>query len=159
MFTDLVWSRKSSGSTWVARDCWLKKINSSRGPQLMLSSSEIWGGTSSSHSLASFFKSFFQSNKLIDIVPEKLFPTWRNNRSGTEYISKRLYRTFISEDLLVSVGIYKSWVEYPFISDHAPIILQRELPPLFKAYPFKLNPLWILDRSLILLAIIFEIIL
>jgi hypothetical protein len=94
-----------------------------------------------------FFKTFFQSNRLIDIVLGKLVPTWRNSRSGTEYIAKRLDRTFIYEDLLVSVGIYRSWVEYPFISDHAPIILQLELPPLFKAYPFKLNPLWILDRS------------
>jgi len=33
-------------------------------------------------------------------------------------------------------------VEYPFISDHAPILLQSNLPPVYKAFPFKFNPMW-----------------
>jgi exonuclease III len=115
---------------------------------LTLSSGEIWGGARSSGSLEGYFKTFFQSNRLIDIAPGKLVPTWRNSRAGTEYIAKRLDRTLISEDLLDSVGIYRSWVEYPFISDHAPIILQLELLPSFKTFPFKLNPLWILGSKL-----------
>jgi len=49
------------------------------------------------------------------------------------------------------VGIYRSWVEYPFIYDHALILLQLELPPLYKAYPFKLNPQWILEQGFIVM--------
>jgi hypothetical protein len=114
---------------------------------LTLSSGEIWGGARSSGSLAGYFKTFFQSNRLIDIALGKMVPTWRNSRSGTKYIAKRLDITLISKDLLASVGIYRSWVEYPFISYHVPSILQLELLPPFKTFPFKLNPLWILDQS------------
>jgi endonuclease/exonuclease/phosphatase family metal-dependent hydrolase len=100
---------------------------------LTLSSGEIWGGARSLGLLAGFFKTFFQSYGLIDIAPGKLVPTWRNSRVGTDYIAKRLDRALISEDLLDSVGIYRSWVEYPFISDHAPILLQLDLPPTYKS--------------------------
>jgi hypothetical protein len=98
-----------------------------------------------------FFKTFFQNNNLIDIVPGKVVPTWRNGRSGADLIAKRLDRFFISEEFLSVVGIYRSWVEYPFISDHALILLQLELPPLYKAYPFKLNPQWILEQGFIVM--------
>jgi endonuclease/exonuclease/phosphatase family metal-dependent hydrolase len=88
---------------------------------LTLSSGEIWGGASSLGTLASFFTNYFHRNKLIDIVPGKLVPTWRNGRVGANSIAKRLDRSFISEDLLASVGVYRAWVEFPYISDHAPI--------------------------------------
>jgi hypothetical protein len=94
-----------------------------------------------------YYKSFFQEKHLIDVVPGKIVPTWRNGRSGVDRISKRLDRFLISEDFLSGVDIYRSWVEYPFISDHAPILLQLEMPPKFKAYPFKLNPQWLLDQE------------
>jgi hypothetical protein len=128
-----------------------KKLILAGDLNLTLSSGEIWGGSTSLGSLAGYFKAFFLNNKLIDIVPGKVVPTWRNGRSRADYIAKRLDRTFISEDFLDLVGIYRSWVEYPFISDHAPVLLQLELPPLFKAYPFKLNPQWILDQGFIVL--------
>ena len=34
-------------------------------------------------------------------------------------------------------------MEYPYISDHAPILLQLDLPSTFISYPFKMNPFWI----------------
>jgi hypothetical protein len=52
----------------------------------------------------------------------------------------------VSEDLLLSVGMYRSWVEYPFVSDHALVLLQLENTPLFKAHPFKFNAQWLLDK-------------
>jgi hypothetical protein len=116
---------------------------------LTLSSGEIWGGSSIMGPLAGFFKAYFQNNNLIDIEPGKVVPTWRNGRSGADLIAKRLDRFFISEELLSMVGIYRSWVEYPFISDHAPVLLQLEITPLFKAYPFKLNSQWLLDQDFI----------
>jgi hypothetical protein len=43
------------------------------------------------------------------------------------------------------VGLFRSWVEYPYISDHAPVLVQLEIPPIYKAYPFKLNAHWLHD--------------
>jgi len=71
--------------------------------------------------------------------------TWRNGHSGNDSIVERLDMFLISEELLTSVGIYRSWVKYPFVSDHALVLLQLEISPLFKAYPFKLNSQWMLD--------------
>jgi len=56
-----------------------------------------------------------------------------------------LDRCLVSEDLLTVVGLYRSWVEFPYISDHAPVLLQLEIPPYYKAYPFKLNSHWLKD--------------
>jgi hypothetical protein len=92
-------------------------------------------------------KHFFQSNRLIDIQPERIVPTWRNGRTGADSIAKRLDRILISEDILNSVGLYRSWVEYPFVSDHAPVLLQLEITPLYKAYPFKLNSQWLYEKD------------
>jgi hypothetical protein len=78
-------------------------------------------------------------------------PTWRNGRSGQEAIARRLDRCMVSEGLLAAVGLSRSWVEYPFISDHAPILLQLEIPPIYKAYPFKLNANWLQDKDYVAL--------
>jgi hypothetical protein len=55
------------------------------------------------------------------------------------------------EDLIEAVGIYRAWVEYPFISDHAPILLQLDLPPMYKSFPFKFNLMWSQDTNFSLL--------
>jgi hypothetical protein len=101
--------------------------------------------------MANFFNTYFHKNKLIDIVPGKVVPTWRNGRAGADFIAKRLDRTFLSEDIVDIVGIYRAWVEYPFISDHALILLQLDLPPLYKAYPFKFNPMWTKENDFIMM--------
>jgi hypothetical protein len=59
-----------------------------------------------------FYKVLFQNKNLIDIEPAKVVPTWRNGRSGTNAIWKRLDRFLVSEGLLSSVDLYRSWVEY-----------------------------------------------
>ena len=43
--------------------------------------------------------------------------------------------------------IFRSWVEFPFISDHAPIILHLDAAPQKIAYPFKLNSNWLLEAE------------
>jgi hypothetical protein len=106
---------------------------------------------SSLGSLASYFNTYFHKNKLIDIIPGKVVPTWRNGRAGAYFIAKRLDITFLSKDLIDTVGIYRAWVEYPFISNHALVLLQLDLPPLFKAFLFKFNPLWIKEQGFILM--------
>jgi len=45
---------------------------------LTLSSGDIWGGSTTLGTLASFFTDYFHKNKMIDIVPGTLVPTWRN---------------------------------------------------------------------------------
>jgi hypothetical protein len=107
---------------------------------LTLSSDEIWGGNVLLGQLAHYFINLFLTKKLIDVVPGRRMPIWQNGHSGSQFLAKRLDRSLLSEDLIESVGIYRSWVEYPFISNHVPILLQLDLPPMYKAYPFKFNP-------------------
>jgi hypothetical protein len=49
----------------------------------------------------------------------------------------------MSEDMITIVGRHRSWVAYPYISDHAPVILQFDNSPNITTYPFKLNPTWL----------------
>jgi hypothetical protein len=116
---------------------------------LTLSSGEIWGATTTLGTLVGFFTNYFHRNTLIDIAPGNLVPTWSNGRAGTDSIAKRLDCSFISKDLLASVEFYRAWVELPFIFYHAPIILQLDLPLIYKAFPFKFNPLWTTDHDFI----------
>jgi hypothetical protein len=42
---------------------------------------------------------------------------------------------------------YRSWVELPFISDHAPVLFQLDYGFKSVAYPFKFNPALLKDES------------
>jgi hypothetical protein len=114
---------------------------------ITLSSDEVWGGSNSSGSLADYYKLLLQSKNLVDLRPDKVVPTWRNGRQGIHAIAKRLDRCIISEGLLSVQGLYRSWVEYPFISDHAPIYYSWKLRRCIDPYPFKLNLLWVLEED------------
>jgi hypothetical protein len=76
-------------------------------------------------------------------LPARLVPTWRNGRSGSEAIARRLDHFLISDGFLSSTGFPTSWVELPFFSDHAPILLQLNLPLLHNSFPFKFNHHWL----------------
>jgi hypothetical protein len=115
---------------------------------IIFSMEEVWGGSTVSGSFDDYYRDLFISKRLIDIQPTKLVPTWRNGRSGLDAVARRLDRCIVSEDLLSVVGLYRSWVEFPYISDHAPVLLQLEIPPIYKAYPFKLNSHWLKDVTL-----------
>jgi hypothetical protein len=67
---------------------------------LTLSSDEIWGGNVLLGNLALFFNNLFLTKKLIDVVPGKRVPTWRNGRSGTQFVAKRLDRHYCRKTLL-----------------------------------------------------------
>jgi endonuclease/exonuclease/phosphatase family metal-dependent hydrolase len=114
---------------------------------LTTSVGEVWGTSASTDPLASYFKNLFQAHALVDILPTVIVPTWRNGRAGSEAIKKRLDRVLISETLATLDGRIRSWVEYPFLSDHAPVLLQLETTLSPKAYPFKLNSSWLQEEK------------
>jgi hypothetical protein len=110
---------------------------------LTTSAAEVWGATTSLDPLALFFKDLFSRNHLIDIMPVEVTPTWRNGRFGVEEIVKRLDRILVSEDLFTTFDRFRTWVEFPYISDHALILLQlgKGFPTV--AHPFKFNHNWL----------------
>jgi hypothetical protein len=113
------------------------------------STNEVWGEVALSDPMADFFKNLFANNQLVDVKPTVLMPTWRNGRRGVEEIQKRLDRVYVSETILCDAARYRSWVELPFVSDHAPVILQLDYGYKPVAYPFKFNPS-MLERGVIL---------
>jgi len=80
---------------------------------------------------------------LIDLLPDEVVPTWRNDRIGLDSISKRLDRVLVSEILPSDVGRFQTWVDLPFVSNHAPVLAQFDFQQILVAYPFKLNPSWL----------------
>jgi hypothetical protein len=94
-----------------------------------------------------FYRYIFDSDKLTDILPDLLVPTWRNGRSGPDAIVRRLDRFLVAEEYLSSTDLPASWVEHPFISDHAPIFLQLRPPNRICSTPFKFNHNWIKDSD------------
>jgi hypothetical protein len=113
------------------------------------SSEEVWGLSTHVDSLAGYFKSLFIKNNLVDIVSAEVVPTWQNGRSGDDSIAKILDRFYVAEDLIASTLRYRTWVEFPFLSDHAPIFLEFGAGILAVAYPFKLNLDWMSDDSFV----------
>jgi hypothetical protein len=74
-------------------------------------------------------------------------PTWRNGRHGSQSIQKHLDRVFISASLLTDTVRYRSWVSFPFVSDHAPVFFQLDYGHNKIAYPYKFNPAHLGDES------------
>jgi hypothetical protein len=55
----------------------------------------------------------------------------------------------VAEEFLTEVDFYRTWVEFPFFFDHAPICLKLDLKPVFKNYPFKFNAHWLEDTAFV----------
>jgi exonuclease III len=85
---------------------------------------EIWGQKYLQDPLAGFFKSIFLKYSLIDVLPSEIVLTWRNGRVAVDSISKRLERFYVAEEILATTQRFRTWVQYPFLSDHAPIFLE-----------------------------------
>jgi hypothetical protein len=86
---------------------------------------------------------------LIDIKPTKLVPTWRNGRCGKEAVARRLDRVIVSEDLLSTVGLYRSWVELSLYLRSCASYSSTGFTSNYKAYPFKLNAQWLKDQDFV----------
>jgi hypothetical protein len=108
---------------------------------------EMWGDYAHVDPLSDFFKDFFNGFRLVDIVLDVMVPTWRNGRGGSAGISKRLDRVFVAEDLIGGVSRCKSWVDFPYLSDHAPVFLRLDRYLLPTTYPFKFNASWLSEEE------------
>ena len=114
---------------------------------LSLGLSEVWGPRAAPDALANFFIQAFARNDLLDILPPKIVPTWRNKRAGDQRVAKRLDRFLVAESLALGVDLVQQWVGTGGISDHCPIFLElrgaRRKPPS----PFKFNSSWMKDEG------------
>jgi len=114
---------------------------------LSLGSSEVWGPRTVPDPLANFFIQAFARKDLLDIIPTKLSPTWRNKRAGEQRVAKRLDRFLVAEVLALGVDVARQWVGSGGVSDHCPIFLEmrgrRRKPPS----PFKFNHIWLKEES------------
>jgi hypothetical protein len=110
-------------------------------------SGEVWGASAAKDPLVEFFNALFLAHDLIDIQPEVLDPTWRNGRVGSTSISKRLDRFYISESLLSLDDMIKTWVDSPFLFDHASTYLKFGTSAVCISPPFKLNSCWLAEKG------------
>ena len=116
---------------------------------LTLHSSEIWGAKATLDPLSNHFLSLFESVGLVDVAAPVLGHTWCNGRAGGEGISKHLDRFLISNSLLPSLGVYKTYTQCLDLSDHFPIYFEwNNLKGSFD-YPFKFNRSWLEDPDFI----------
>ena len=110
---------------------------------LTLHPSEIWGSKASLDRHSEHFLALFESAGLVDVAPPSIGPTWHNGRAGEEGICKRLDRFLISNELLPSLGAYRTWTKCSLISDHFPILFEWNTPKGPFNYPFKFNRSWL----------------
>jgi hypothetical protein len=61
-----------------------------------LGEAETWGPSAHPDPQTYFFSHLLATNGLIDIVPTKLIPTWRNLRTGEAHVEKQLDRFVIT---------------------------------------------------------------
>ncbi len=85
----------------------------------------MWGPRAHPDALANFFIQSFARKNLLDIVPPKVSPTWRNKRVGDQRVAKRLDRFLVAEVLANGVEVVRQWVGSGGISDHNPILSQE----------------------------------
>ena len=110
---------------------------------------ENWGTTPPIDPLFDYFLDLFKKHRLLDTVPAKISPTWKNSKKEGEGVSKRLDYFFIKESLLEYCSRYKSWVLHTDLSDHFPFSLQFDAKPLDLNCPFKFNHSWLKNEVLL----------
>eukprot|EP00253_Pinus_taeda_P016222 PITA_16222 len=112
-----------------------------------IGNAEAWGPSAREDPLSDFFANTLLSHKLIDVNLIKVKPTWRNRRAGEGRVANRLDRFLISEDMTVSIPMFRQWVGEGGNSDHFPIIMEFQKPPLKPTAPFKFNASWLQEES------------
>lgn len=67
------------------------------GLNLSLGLPKVWGDNARSDSLADYFGNKFAEANLTNLAPTPLKPTWKNNRTGTARVAKRIDRFLIND--------------------------------------------------------------
>lgn len=108
--------------------------------------SEVWGPRASPDTLANFFIQSFARKNLLDIVPPKMSPTWRNKRVGDQRVAKRLDKFLVAEVFANGVEVVRQWVASVGVSYHCPIFLEMRGRRRKHPSPFKFNPTWLKEE-------------
>lgn len=114
---------------------------------LTLNSEECWGHCRRKDRLADKMRQELLKRDLVDIIPEKMVPTWDNGRLGSSFISKRIDRFILSASIIENWGLSTARTGNDFASDHKPIYLEWKDMTQRKGYPFKLFNSHLLDKS------------
>ena len=93
--------------------------------------------------------------RLLDVIPSSLVPTWTSGRCGVGGVAKRLDRFVMAETLFESVFKYRSWAIATRVSNHKAICLHLVFDREKNHYPFKFNPIWLVDPDFCSLVRIF----
>jgi hypothetical protein len=83
-----------------------------------LGEEEIWGPSARLDQLTTRITHLFSSNRLLDIKPRKLLPTWRNMRTGEARVAKQIDCFLIAEALMEEAFQIRQWIGTGRISYH-----------------------------------------
>jgi hypothetical protein len=70
-------------------------------------------------------------------------PTWCNNQSGVDRVSKRINRFLVHHAFLQEVGSYRSWVVIVRCLDHTLVFSELGRSDGKSGAPFKYNHSWV----------------
>eukprot|EP00253_Pinus_taeda_P027392 PITA_27392 len=114
-----------------------------------LNPKECWGNCRKKDNLTDRLRMEFISRNLVDVMSERMMPTWDNGRLGQAYIAKRIDRFIINASIIAKWGMPFSLIANEFTSDHRPIILEWREMEYRKEYSFKFNRIFLDDNSFI----------
>lgn len=117
------------------------------GLNLSLGLPKVWGDNVRSDSLVDYFGNKFAEANLTNLAPTPLKPTWKNNRTGTAGVAKRIDRFLINDSLMNNSLTIKQWIGFGGLSDHHPIFLELRCDSEKPRSPFKFNKTWLEDDS------------
>ena len=104
-----------------------------------LGEAEIWETSVRVDELTDFFHHCLAQAGVTDVPPIKMTPTWRNRRTGDDYVAKCLDRFLISDPPLESVDRIRQWVGGFGDSYHNPVLLEIDSGADKPLSPFKFN--------------------
>jgi exonuclease III len=84
-----------------------------------LGEAESWGSSTHLDPQDSFFSHLLATNGLIDIVPTKLIPTWRNLRTEKSHVAKKLDRFLVTETISLLPLQFLQWIGSGGDSNHS----------------------------------------
>jgi len=108
-----------------------------------LGAAEVWGPRSTPDPFTVYFTHYLDNLGLLDLLPVKLQPTWRNLRTSDSRVAKHLDRFLLSEDMVDSLGLAHQWVASGGELDHNMIVLELRGNTRRTPNPFKFFKGWL----------------